>query len=127
MTLALLYPVLQARESSGCAVRPCPVGGGPEVTCEEDARDGEGRSNLHQFSERHSPCLVEHFLLSDHSGALLYGCRMLSSVVKSCLTLCDPVGCSPPGSSVHGILRKNTGAGCHFLLQRIFLTQGSNP
>ena len=26
-------------------------------------------------------------------------------VVKSCLTLCDPIDCSPPGSSVHGILQ----------------------
>ena len=25
-------------------------------------------------------------------------------VTQSCLTLCDPVDCSPPGSSVHGIL-----------------------
>ena len=25
------------------------------------------------------------------------------SVVLPCLTLCDPMGCSPPGSSVHGI------------------------
>ena len=24
---------------------------------------------------------------------------------KLCLTLCDPVDCSPPGSSVHGILQ----------------------
>ena len=24
---------------------------------------------------------------------------------KSCLTLCDPMGYSPPGSSVHGILQ----------------------
>ena len=28
-----------------------------------------------------------------------------SEVVQSCLTLCDPVDCSPPGSSVHGILQ----------------------
>ena len=35
--------------------------------------------------------------------------------------------CSPPGSSVHGILQaKNTGVGCHSLLQGIFLTQGLN-
>ena len=27
------------------------------------------------------------------------------SVIKSCLTLCDPMDCSPPGSSVHGILQ----------------------
>ena len=26
-------------------------------------------------------------------------------VPQSCLTLCDPVDCSPPGSSVHGILQ----------------------
>ena len=25
------------------------------------------------------------------------------SVVRSCLTLCDPMDCSPPGSSVYGI------------------------
>ena len=27
------------------------------------------------------------------------------SVVQSCPTLCDPVDCSPPGASVHGILQ----------------------
>ena len=26
-------------------------------------------------------------------------------VTQSCLTLCDPMDCSPPGSSVHGIFR----------------------
>ena len=25
--------------------------------------------------------------------------------LQSCPTLCDPVDCSPPGSSIHGILR----------------------
>ena len=49
-------------------------------------------------------------------------------VAQSCLTLCDPTDCSSPGSSVHEISPgKNTGVGCHSLLQRIFLTQGSNP
>ena len=28
-----------------------------------------------------------------------------SKVVKSCLTLCDPMDCSLPGSSVHGIFQ----------------------
>ena len=37
------------------------------------------------------------------------------------------MACSPSGSSVHGILPdKNTGVGCHFLLQGIFPTQGWN-
>ena len=31
-----------------------------------------------------------------------------------------------PGSSVHGIPQESTGVGCHFLLQGIFPTQGSN-
>ena len=39
---------------------------------------------------------------------------------------CDPMDCSPPGSSVHGILQARTGMGCHFLLQGIFPTQESN-
>ena len=35
--------------------------------------------------------------------------------------------CSPPGSSVHrDSPGKNTGVGCHFLLQGIFPNQGSN-
>ena len=35
--------------------------------------------------------------------------------------------CSPPGSSVHGdSLGRNTGVGCHSLLQGIFPTKGSN-
>ena len=47
---------------------------------------------------------------------------------QSCPTLCDPIDCSPPGSSVHGILQARIldGVGSHFLLQGIFPTQGSN-
>ena len=36
--------------------------------------------------------------------------------------------CSLPGSSIFGDFPgKNTEVGCHFLLQRIFITQGLNP
>ena len=61
------------------------------------------------------------------------GCRFSSVphccclVTQWCLTLCDPMDCSPPGSSVHGDSPgRNTGMGCHFLLQGIFPTQGLN-
>ena len=55
-------------------------------------------------------------------------CAMLSLVVLLCPALCDPMDCSPPGSSVHGDSPgKNTGVGCHVLLQRIFPTQGLKP
>ena len=48
--------------------------------------------------------------------------------LQSCPTVCDPMDCSPPGSSVHGDSPgKNTGVGCHTLLQGVFLTQGFNP
>ena len=52
-----------------------------------------------------------------------------SEVAQLCPTLCDPMDCSPPGSSVHGIFQAGVlkWVGCHFLLQGIFLTQGSNP
>ena len=49
-------------------------------------------------------------------------------VVQSCLTLCDLMDCSLPGSSIHGDTpRKTTGVGCHALLQGIFPTQGLKP
>ena len=41
-------------------------------------------------------------------------------IAPLCPTLCNPMGCSPPGSSGSSV--KNTGVGSHSLLQRIFLT-----
>ena len=52
---------------------------------------------------------------------------MLCLLAQSCLTLCDSMDCSPPGSSMHGDSPgKNTGVSCHALLWGIFPTQGSN-
>jgi len=49
-------------------------------------------------------------------------------IVQLCLTLCNPMDCSLPASSVHGIFPgKNARMNCHFLLQGIFPTQGLNP
>ena len=47
--------------------------------------------------------------------------EVLTPVIQSCPTLCDLMDCpwNSPG--------KNTGGGCHFLLQGIFPTQGLNP
>ena len=78
-------------------------------------------------------------MTSTHSMPLPYFCRPLQCeksfsyitlmclVAQSCPTLCTPMICSLPGSSVHGDSPgKNTGVGCHFLLQGIFPTQGSS-
>ena len=47
---------------------------------------------------------------------------------QSCLTLCNPIDCNPPGSSVHGILQVRILEWVAIPFSRgIFLTQGSNP
>ena len=67
-----------------------------------------------------------------HQGPL--GCvlpwspHLVFLVAQLCPTLCNPVDCSPPGSSIHGDSPgKNTGVGCHALLQGIFPTHRLNP
>ena len=48
-------------------------------------------------------------------------------VTQLCQTLCHPMDCSLPGSSVHGDSPgNNTGVGCLALLQGIFPIQGLN-
>ena len=103
-----------------------------------------------------------YFYLYEPVGVYIWPCMHACSVAQSCLTLCDPMDCSLPGSSVHEIFQarilewvvifssrgssrprdgnwvssvrphrrqptrlsrprdspgKNTGVGCHFLLQ----------
>ena len=55
-------------------------------------------------------------------------CVCACPVTQLCPTLCNTLDYSPQGSSVYGILQARIHCcGCHFLLQGIFLTQGSNP
>ena len=49
------------------------------------------------------------------------------SVAQSCPTLCFPLDCGPPGSSVHGILQARTLVWVAISYSGIFPTQGSNP
>jgi len=54
--------------------------------------------------------------------------KVKATVTQSCLTLCDPMGCSLPGSSVHGILQARILEWVAMPSSRgIFPTQGSNP
>ena len=46
---------------------------------------------------------------------------------QSCPTLCDATAVAHQVPCPWNFPGKKTGVGCHFLLQRIFLTQGSNP
>ena len=45
---------------------------------------------------------------------------------QSCLTLCNPMDGSPPGSSVHGILQASVLEWVAISFSGIFLTQGLN-
>ena len=74
---------------------------------------------LHSYVLKNEIVKLEHFLTPY---------AVLCLVAQSYLTLCDSMDCIPPDSSVHGDSPgKNTGVGCHALLQGIFPTQGSNP
>ena len=49
-------------------------------------------------------------------------------VTQSCPALCDPMDCSPPGSSVQGIFSgKNTEVDCYSLLQGSLPDPGIEP
>ena len=87
------------------------------------------RAHLHELIVMWLPRWRPDLLIRSPSKAL--GCLILICccrlVAQPCLTLLNLVDCSPtrllcpwdfPG--------KNTGVGCHFLLQRIFMAQGSN-
>ena len=77
-----------------------------------------------------APSALKGGLLTlEHQGKSLL-CILIACVclVAPCPALCDPMDCSPPGSSVHGDSPgKNAGVDCHALLPGIFPTQGSNP
>ena len=50
-----------------------------------------------------------------------------AKLLQPCTTLCDPMDCNQPDSSVHGDSPgKKTEVGCHALLQGIFPTQRLN-
>ena len=61
-------------------------------------------------------------------GGKLCSHNIMCLVTQLCPTICSPMDCSLPGSSVHGDSPSmNTGVGCRALLQGIFPTQGLNP
>ena len=51
------------------------------------------------------------------SFKMLFSSAAAAKSLQLCLTPCDPIDGSPPGSPIPGILQASTGVGCHFLLQ----------
>ena len=58
---------------------------------------------------------------------LLWTNTMVKVKLLSHVRLCDPMDCNISASSLRGFPGKSSRVGCHFLLQGIFPTQGSNP
>ena len=52
-----------------------------------------------------SPALQADSLPSEPPGKPIMKLKSESEVAQSCLTLSDPMDCSPPGSSIHGSLQ----------------------
>ena len=67
---------------------------------------GRGLSSSFQASESHPPVMgaAMKFSLSLRPECLLSGLCCAKSL-QLCPTFCNPMDCSPPGSSVHGILQ----------------------
>ena len=73
--------------------------------------------NLHLYL---SSAFVPHLILS-------IAVKSESEVAQPCLTLCDPMDCSLPGSSIHGIFEARTLESVVNSSPGDLPTQGSNP
>ena len=59
-----------------------------------------------ESSQSRNRALISYLsCLTDSFATISATSVQFSSVTQSCLTLCDPVDCSPPGFPVHGILQ----------------------
>ena len=85
--------------------------------------DSEAFSIVKRLYNHHHSLIPEYFQSNPHTHRkktpyqlAVTHCSSLSPApvcicaqsLQSCLTLCDPVDCSPQGSSVHGILQART-------------------
>ena len=72
----------------------------------------------------HTLHIVQQLTFSPHTqlSVSTHMCMLHAKSLQSCPTLCDPMDCSLPGSSVHGILQARILEGVCHALQRIFLT-----
>ena len=88
---------------------------------------GAGQAELMVWdSASHTLCCKVGFLVCGLFPRRLY--RQCVCIAQPCLTLCDPVDCSLPGSSVHGISQARALEWTAIpFLQSIFPTQGSKP
>ena len=75
--------------------RVCPL----EPDCLGSSPSPGTNSSVWPWASYLTCALVSSSVKEDHRNTYL------KVLARSCLTLCDPMDCSPPGSSVHGILQ----------------------
>ena len=105
----------------GSEISPGEGNGNPlQYSCLENPMDqGVWQATLHGVTKSRTRLSDFTFTFTEVTNYLI---PHMCLVAQSCPTLCNL-----PGSSVHGDSPgKNTGVGCHFLPQEIFLTQGLN-
>ena len=74
-----------------------------------------------------SPTHMYIYIYTKTHTLYTHRCIWLLAQLLSRLRICEPMDCSPPGSSVHGISQARILEWvAHAFLQGIFLTQGSN-
>ena len=66
----------------------------------EQSTDGSYNMHGKHYAKRKKPVTKDHVLYDP-----IYRKCLWSEVAQSCLTLCDPMDCSLPGSSIHEILQ----------------------
>ena len=90
-------------------------GGNSRKSCAQELM--ENTSPHRAVGEKHevTPVNSQHIAKSEYSASAAAAAKSR----QSCPTLCDPIDGSPPGSPSLEFSSKNTGVGCHFLLQCI--------
>ena len=77
----------------------------------------QARHRQHIKKQRHYFANKVHLVKAMVFPVIMYGCdswtikktaAAAARSLQSCPTLCDPIDCSPPGSSVHGIFQART-------------------
>ena len=89
---------------------------------------GDGLSGFSLCRFEQEKCRRRAWVYSVCVCACVCVCVSVGLVARLCLTLCDPMDCSPPGSSIHGISQARLlGVGCHLLLQGDLPDPGIKP
>ena len=103
----------------GCGI------GRPDMSgaVEKSERGGEGEREREELTFING--IIHHNSIKIAILTKPFMCACCVLLPQSCLTLCNPMDCSPPGSSRPGLLQ--AGVGCQALLQGIFPIQGLNP